>query len=48
MKTKGHKQYKQNGLRSHKHKLYISCQLIQHLTNVKMQNINRPVKQLII
>ena len=48
MKTKGHKQYNQNGLRSHEHTLYISCQLIQYLTNVKMQNINRPVKQLII
>ena len=48
MKTKGHKQDKHNLLRSHEHTLYISCQLIQHLTNVKMQNINGPVKQLII
>jgi hypothetical protein len=28
MKTKGHKQHKQNRLRSHEHTLYNSCQLI--------------------
>jgi hypothetical protein len=47
-KTKGHKQDNQNGLRSYEHTLYIPCQLIQNLTNVKMQNINGLVKQLII
>jgi hypothetical protein len=48
MKTKRHKQDNKNLLRSHENTLYISCQLIQNLTNVKMQNINGPVKQLII
>ena len=48
MKTNGHKQDNQNGLRSYEHTLYIPCQLIQNLTNVKMQNINGLVKQLII
>ena len=48
MKTKGNKQDNQNGLRSYEHTLYISCQLIQHLTNAKMQDLNGPVKQLII
>jgi hypothetical protein len=31
MKTKGHKQNKQNLLRSNENTLYISCQLIQYL-----------------
>ena len=45
MKTKGHKQHKQNRLRSHEHTLYIACQLIQNLKkNVTMQNIKGSVK----